>query len=283
MTEPCRATAGDRRERRGGSRCLVHDLTIRHEGAKPWQQCVLTRSTTAERLRVPSNPDDPITFTCALEARHETVYFLAKLIHEHCERSGTRRGTRALGPFRHAVMVLRWFLDSTRVRQLAADNHIGKTTCYDRLHEAIDLLAALAPDVHDAILAASAAGATHLNLDGTLIHTDRVAMKDPNDADLWWSGKHRHHGGNVQVLADPAGFPIWVSGVRPGREHDTTCAKAALVLLHLEHDRPLPGGYAKLRLVTRKSSNTAHEPPLGAARVSCSVIANTTQNNQSAS
>jgi len=306
---------------------------------------------------VPSNPDDPITFTCALEARHETVYFLAKLIHEHCERTGTRRGTRALGPFRHAVMVLRWFLDGTRIRQLAADNHIGKTTCYDRLHEAIDLLAALAPDVQEAIFTASAAGATHLNLDGTLIHTDGVTMKGPNDADLWWSGKHRRHGGNVKVLADPAGFPIWVSGVRPGREHDTTCAKAApgllaalavceseyqmptltdlgylnvspairhpfkkpkggelteaqttyntlirgvhgvaeranalfketfatlqlvslsptrigaiakaaLVLLHLEHDRPLPGGYAKLRLVTRKSSLAAFGDPRVAA------------------
>ena len=56
-------------------------------------------------------------------------------------------------------------------------------------------------------------------------------MKGPNDADLWWSGKHRHHGGNIQVLADPAGFPIWVSGVRPAREHDTTCAKAAPGLL----------------------------------------------------
>jgi hypothetical protein len=180
---------------------------------------------------VPSIPDDPITFTCALEARRETVYFLAKLIHEHCERTGTRRGTRVLSPFRHAVLALRWFLDATRVRQLAADNHIGKSTCYDRLHEAIDLLAALTPDVYEAILAAKAAGGTHLNLDGTLIHTDRVAMKGPNGADLWWSGKHRHHGGNIQVLSDPTGFPIRVSDVRPGREHDTTCARSAPGLL----------------------------------------------------
>jgi hypothetical protein len=57
------------------------------------------------------------------------VYFLDKLIHEHCERIGTRRGTRVLGPFRHAVLVLRSFLDATGVRQFAADNHIGKTTC----------------------------------------------------------------------------------------------------------------------------------------------------------
>jgi len=29
----------------------------------------------------------------------------------------------------------------------------------------------------------------------------------------------------------PDGFPLWVSEVRPGREHDTTCSKAATDLL----------------------------------------------------
>ena len=89
------------------------------------------------------------------------MYFLARLVHEHCERAGTRRGTRVRGPFRHAVTALRRLLDAARVRQLAADHDTGKSTCCDRLREAIDLLAALAPDVHEAILAAKAAGATH--------------------------------------------------------------------------------------------------------------------------
>jgi hypothetical protein len=31
-----------------------------------------------------------------------------------------------------------------------------------------------------------------MNLDGTLIHTDRVAMKGPNGADLWWSVDSMH-------------------------------------------------------------------------------------------
>ena len=128
-------------------------------------------------------------------------------------------------------MVLRWFLDATRIRRRAADDHTGKTTPYDRLYEAINLLAVLAPDVYEALLAAEVAGATHLNLDGTLSHSDRVAARGPNDADLWWSGKYRHHGGNIQVLSGPDGFPGWVSDVRPGREHDTTCAKAAEDLL----------------------------------------------------
>jgi hypothetical protein len=44
--------------------------------------------------------------------------------------------------------------------------------------------------------------------------------------DLWWSGKHHHHGGNIQVVSAPYGWPLWTSPVRPGREHDTTAARA---------------------------------------------------------
>jgi hypothetical protein len=29
----------------------------------------------------------------------------------------------------------------------------------------------------------------------------------------------------VQVISTPDGWPIWVSPVRPGREHDTACAR----------------------------------------------------------
>jgi DDE superfamily endonuclease len=180
---------------------------------------------------VPIIADDAVRFTCVLEARRETVVFLARLLDQRRRAIGTRSGTRVLGPFRQAVLALRWFMDNTRIRQLAADNTISSSTAYDYVHEAIGVLAALAPDVHDALLAAKAAGATHVNLDGTLIHCDRVAAPGPNGADLWWSGKHKHHGGNIQVLSLPDGFPAWVSDVRPGREHDTTCARRADGLL----------------------------------------------------
>lgn len=180
---------------------------------------------------MPSVADDAIVFSATLPVSRETVYFLARLLHQRRIDVGTRRGTRALGPFKQAVLVLRWFLDATRVAQLAADNHVSLSTAYTRLHEGIDVLAALAPDVHEALAAARAAGATHVNLDGTLICTDRVTRKGPNGADLWWSGKHKRHGGNIQVLSYPDGFPGWVSDVRPGREHDSTCAKAATELL----------------------------------------------------
>ena len=73
-----------------------------------------------------------------------------------------------LGCYRHAVLVLRWFLDGTRVAQLAADNQLSVSTTYRYLHEAIDVLAAVAPTLHGALLAARVAGHTHGNLDGTL-------------------------------------------------------------------------------------------------------------------
>jgi hypothetical protein len=40
------------------------------------------------------------------------------------------------------------------------------------------------------------------------------------------TGKHHHHGGNIQVISSPDGWPLWTSPVRPGREHDLTCLKA---------------------------------------------------------
>jgi hypothetical protein len=47
-----------------------------------------------------------------------------------------------------AVLVLRWFLDGTRVKQPATDNAISVKTVYRYLHEGIDLLAGHAPDQH---------------------------------------------------------------------------------------------------------------------------------------
>jgi len=78
-----------------------------------------------------------------------------------------------------------------------------------------------------ALLAAKAAGYGHVGIDGTLIATDRVAAPGPTPGvDLWWSGKHAHHGGNVHVVTAPDGWPLWTSPVRPGREHDTTALRA---------------------------------------------------------
>jgi len=52
-------------------------------------------------------------------------------------------------------------------------------------------------------------------VDGTLIPIDRVAKDRP-----FYSGKHKKHGMNLQVIASPHGDLLWVSGALPGSVHD---------------------------------------------------------------
>lgn len=170
---------------------------------------------------------DPVIYTAVLPIGEPTATFVSQLLAGERAQRQTRRGRRALGCYRQAVLVLRWFLDATRVAQLALDNQLSSSTTYRYLHEGIDVLAAAAPGLHGALLAARVAGHTHVHLDGTVIATDRSKTPGPNPGiDLWWSGKHHHHGGNIQVVTAPDGWPLWTSQVRPGREHDTTCARA---------------------------------------------------------
>jgi DDE superfamily endonuclease len=66
-------------------------------------------------------------------------------------------------------------------------------------------------------------------LDGKIIPCDRC--KEPARSfkgeaiDLWYSGKAHTHGGNIQAVLAPDGFPLWVSGVEPGSVHDITAAR----------------------------------------------------------
>ncbi len=87
------------------------------------------------------------------------------------------------------------------------------------------MLARRRPTLRGALIAAKAAGYSHVVVDGTVIRIDRLHVPGPNGSDLWWSGKHKHHGGNVQVVSAPDGWPLWTSDVRPGREHDTTALR----------------------------------------------------------
>jgi DDE superfamily endonuclease len=41
----------------------------------------------------------------------------------------------------------------------------------------------------------------------------------------FYSGKHRRHGMNLQVIATPVGDIVWVSGPLPGAVHDLTAAR----------------------------------------------------------
>jgi hypothetical protein len=64
----------------------------------------------------------------------------------------------------------------------------------------VELLAARAPKLRQAVRDAKRAGHAYVILDGTLIPIDRVARDKP-----FYSGKHKKHGMNLQVIASPDG------------------------------------------------------------------------------
>lgn len=153
------------------------------------------------------------------------VEYLACLLAARRQTIGTRRGTRALGPFRQAVLVLRWFRDHTCVHCLAREAGISQATGYRYLHEGIDALAAEAPDLTEVLQQCRSEGLLFVVLDGTLIRCDRVAGETERGTDLWYAVRIKHFAGNVQFLAAPDGTPLWVSDVEPGSTHDLTAAR----------------------------------------------------------
>jgi len=167
-----------------------------------------------------------ITSSATLDVPAETATLLTELLVAERLRRGTGIGARAASARDQAILVLRWFRQDADLKVLAADTRISLATGYRYLHEGIDVLAAQAPDLHQVLQAGQAAGWTHVTLDGTLIATDRCRTPHPETGhDLWYSGKHRAHGGNVQVVGDPTGFPVAVSDVEPGSTHDLTAAR----------------------------------------------------------
>src|SRR3954451_15263152 len=68
---------------------------------------------------------DSVTYSAVLPVSEETVLFVSALLATERRRRRTRSRRRALGCYRQAVLVLRWFLNGTRLAQLASDNAIS--------------------------------------------------------------------------------------------------------------------------------------------------------------
>jgi DDE superfamily endonuclease len=168
-----------------------------------------------------------ITYSATLDVPADTVAQLVDLLIVERRRRGTGIGARAASARDQAMLVLRWFRDDADMKILARDAGISIPTGYRYLHEGIDVLAAQAPDLHTVLERGKAAGWSHVTLDGTLIRTDRCRVKNPDTGhDLWFSGQHHVHGGNVQIVSDPDGHPVAVSDVEPGSTHDLAAARA---------------------------------------------------------
>ena len=105
---------------------------------------------------------------------------------------------------------------------LAVGFGICTSTVFRYVREALDVLAARASGLSEAITVA--ASKALVIIDGTLLRIDRVGMVSGRDRPFY-SGKHKRHGVNVQVVAGPAGRLIWASPALPGARHNMGAAR----------------------------------------------------------
>jgi len=156
-----------------------------------------------------------------------TLNHLADRIRTHRQQRQSR--WRRLNPGRQALLALAHLRNGDTYSRLAAGFQIGIATAWRYVQEAIALLSATADDL-DAAMARIRLLAYAI-LDGTLIPIDRVADQKP-----YYSGKHKRHGVNVQVIADAAGRLVWASAALPGSTHDLTAARTHGIIDALTSD-----------------------------------------------
>jgi hypothetical protein len=154
-----------------------------------------------------------LSYRAALSLSRRTLTFAAGVIRRHRKVTGSR--WRKLNPGQQALLVLAYLRKGETFAQLAAGFGVGTTTAWRYVGEVVALLAARAPKLRTAVRDARKAGHAFVIVDGTLIPIDRVAADRP-----FYSGKHKKHGMNLQVIASPDGDLLWVSGALPGSVHD---------------------------------------------------------------
>ncbi|EFE72141.1 conserved hypothetical protein [Streptomyces viridosporus ATCC 14672] len=154
-------------------------------------------------------------YPSGVDVSSSALRFLSAKLRRRRRELGTR--WRRLSAGRQALLTLAHLRNGHPYAQLAAGFGIGTTTAYRYITEAVELLAALAPSLAEA--ARTASSKAFVLLDGTLLPIDRIAADRP-----FYSGKHKKHGMNVQVLADPSGRLLWASPALPGAVHDVRAA-----------------------------------------------------------
>ena len=157
-------------------------------------------------------------YRASLPLSRPTLDYLTGVVRRHRIRVGSKG--RALKPAMQALMTLAYLRKGETFAELGAGFGVSTTTAWRYINETVMLLSARSPKLERALAKAKKDGLAYLVLDGTLIAIDRVRADGP-----FYSGKHRKHGVNLQVIAGPDGRLVWVSGPLPGSAHDLNAAR----------------------------------------------------------
>lgn len=180
-------------------------------------------------------------YSATLEVPKSTARTISGWLKVHRKKNDQRPWQRAASCWKQTIMLLRWLKDGTSITTIARDVGISPASGYRYIHEALDVVAEKSPTLAHVLKNLTAENEPFICLDGTLIHTDRIAQRNPkNRRHLWYSGKHKAFGGNIQVITNSTGYPVWVSPVTPGSTHDLTAARHhVLPVLQATTDCPL--------------------------------------------
>ena len=159
--------------------------------------------------------------------------FLADRLREHRRALGTR--WRRLSAGRQALLTLAHLRNGQPYAQLAAGFGIGTTTVYRYITEAVELLATLrrAPGRPRPHARRSGTGRINEGVPDPGRHPSGDRLGAPPGRRLgeiaadrpFYSGKHKKHGMNVQVIADPKGRLLWAAPALAGAAHDVRAAR----------------------------------------------------------
>jgi len=126
-------------------------------------------------------------YRASLPLSRQTLAYAAGVVGRH--RKGIGSKGRALTPGMQALMVLVYLRKGETFEQLGAGFGVSTTTAWRYVDEAVALLSARSPKLHQALKKAKKDGLLYLVLDGTLIPIGRVRADRP-----FYSGKHKKHG-----------------------------------------------------------------------------------------
>jgi hypothetical protein len=192
-----------------------------------------------------------LSYRVMLDVPGDLIWFVSGLLAARRRSIGTRKKTRKLGCYRQAVFGLAWFRDKGDIRRLGAGFGLSQATAYRYLGEVIDVLAAEAPGLREALERALEEGTPYVILDGKIVDADRCHEKTTSrkgaEIDLWYSGKRKDFGGNIQAVFYPDGRPMWVSDVLPGNVNDLAAARESVLAVIRPFAEKMPvladGGY----------------------------------------